>query len=230
MPDFNNKIVDLPELRDRLFVFHHRMHAGEILATMLKKYENTNTIILAIPAGGVPVGDAMASILKLPLNVAVVSKITLPWNTEVGYGAVAFDGTVGLNENFVKQLVLEDIEIKKGIENTQKKVQKRIEKFGLDKDPLNITNRPVILVDDGVASGFTVLVASKALKKIGCDELILATPTGSLDNLNLLKSQFSRIYCANIRSGHTFAVADAYQQWSDVSEDEVMDILKKRCY
>jgi len=230
MPDFNNKIVDLPELRDRLFIFHNRMHAGEILATLLKKYENTNAIILAITAGGVPVGDAMASILKLPLNVAVVSKITLPWNTEVGYGAVAFDGTVGLNENFVKQLVLEDIEIKKGIENTQKKVQKRIEKFGLDKNPLNITNRHVILVDDGVASGFTVLVASEALKKMGCDELILATPTGSLDNLNLLKSQFSMIYCANIRSGHTFAVADAYQQWSDVSEDEVMDILKKRCY
>ncbi|MGC9517044.1 MAG: phosphoribosyltransferase [Methanomicrobiales archaeon] len=224
----HDKIVDLPELRDKLFVFRDRDHAGEILATMLINFKETNAVVLAIPAGGVPVGDVVADKLNLPINVAVVSKITLPWNTEVGYGAVAFDGTVSINENLVKQVGLEKSEIKKGIEETLKKVNSRAKKFFMDKNPLNVDDRTVILVDDGVASGFTVLVAVEALKNLNCGEIILSVPTGSLDRLISIESKVNKIYCPNVRRRGLFAVADAYQYWSDVSEDEVINILKKR--
>ena len=94
-------VVDLPDLRDQLGVFLNRDHAGEILAGMLEVYSDSNAMVMAVPAGGVPVAKVLAEHLNLPLDIAVVSKITLPWNTEVGYGAVAFDGTVRLNNDLV---------------------------------------------------------------------------------------------------------------------------------
>ena len=81
-------VVDLGPLRGKSRVFHNRSHAGTVLARMLEEYRGTDAMVLAIPAGGVPVGAAAARRLHLPLDVAVVSKITTPFNTEVGYGAV----------------------------------------------------------------------------------------------------------------------------------------------
>ena len=88
LPD---NLVNLPEFFDKVRVFRDRQHAGEILADMLREYGSSDAIVMAIPAGGVPVGKVLAEKLNLPFDLAVVSKITLPWNTEAGYGAVAFD-------------------------------------------------------------------------------------------------------------------------------------------
>ena len=82
-------VVDLPDLRDQVAVFRNREHAGEILAGMLEVHSHGEAMVMAVPAGGVPVAKVLAGQLNLPLDIAVVSKITLPWNTEVGYGAVA---------------------------------------------------------------------------------------------------------------------------------------------
>ena len=84
-------VVDLPELRHGIAVFRDRHHGGEILAGMLREYGGSDAIVMAIPAGGVPVAKVVAVKLNLSLDLAVVSKITLPWNPEAGYGAVAFD-------------------------------------------------------------------------------------------------------------------------------------------
>jgi predicted phosphoribosyltransferase len=100
------QIFELSKFRDQVCVFRDRAFAGKVLADMLKEFRNRNAIVMAIPAGGVAVGAVIAKELNLPLDVAVVSKITLPWNSEAGYGAVAFDGTVKLNQEFLSHLNL----------------------------------------------------------------------------------------------------------------------------
>lgn len=222
-----DNFFDLPELRNQAGVFHDREHAGEVLSKMLEQYKNSDAVVFAIPAGGVPVGAAAAKNLQIPLDVAVVSKITLPWNREAGYGAVAFDGTVRINQNIVSRTGLSENEIEKGIQKTLDKVKKRVMEFRKVKSPVQVEKRAVILVDDGIASGFTMLVAVEALKNYGADEIIIAVPTGHWDAVKHIVLNVEAVYCANLRSGWAFAVADAYMKWSDVTEDEVVQILKK---
>lgn len=227
MEAFSDNFFHIPKLRNQAGVFRDREHAGEVLSKMLEQYKNSDTVVFAIPAGGVPVGAAAAKNLQIPLDVAVVSKITLPWNTEAGYGAVAFDGTVRINRNIVSRTGLGENEVEKGIEKTLNKVKKRVMKFQKVKSPIQVERRAVILVDDGIASGFTMLVAVEALKNSGADEIIIAVPTGHWDAIKHIVPNVESVYCANLRSGWAFAVADAYMNWSDVTEDEVIQILKK---
>jgi predicted phosphoribosyltransferase len=218
-------VVDLPELRDRIAVFRNRDHGGEILAKMLTDYTGGDATIMAIPAGGVPVAKVMAERLNLPLDLAVVSKITLPWNTETGYGAVAFDGTVRLNGNLVARFGLTGEQIQEGIDKTSQKVAKRVENLRGSGVWPGFSGREVILVDDGLASGFTMLVAVEALKNSGVDGLNVAVPTGHESSVRRIASEVDRLYCANIRGGYRFAVAEAYIKWSDVGEGEVASLL-----
>ena len=226
MVSISDNFFDLPELRNRASVFKDREHAGEVLSEIMKQYKSSDAVVFAIPAGGVPVGATIAENLQIPLDVAVVSKITLPWNTEAGYGAVAFDGTVRINRNIVSRTGLSEGEIENGIEKTLNKVKKRVMMFREGRPPLQVRGRPVILVDDGIASGFTMLVAVEALKKSGADQVIIAVPTGNWQAIENVVPNVEALYCANLRSGWTFAVADAYVNWSDVTEDEVIEILK----
>jgi putative phosphoribosyl transferase len=218
-------VVDLPELRDRTGVFRDRAHGGEILAQMITDYTDRDVIIMAIPAGGVPVAKIMAKQLNLPLDLAVVSKITLPWNTEAGYGAVAYDGTVRLNNDLVARLRLTEEQIQHGIDKTLKKVENRMKRLRGTGSLAGFTGRKAILVDDGLASGFTMRVAIEALKKTGVGGLNVAVPTGHESSIERITGEVDTLYCANIRSGFSFAVADAYLKWSDVSEEEVAAIM-----
>lgn len=217
---------DLPELRDRPHVFRDRAHAGEVLAGMLESWRGGDAWVLAIPAGGVPVAAALCRILALPLGVAVVSKITPPWNTEVGYGAVAFDGTVRLNRALVARFGLEASEVERGIEATRSKVRRRAAELRGEVEPAAIAGRDALLVDDGLASGFTLRVAIDALRPLAPRRLAVAVPTGSPGPLASLAALADELYCANVRGGPGgFAVADAYERWSDVEEDEAAAIL-----
>ena len=146
-----DNLVDIPELRNVVNIFNDREHAGVVLSEILSEYKNTNSIIFGIPAGGVPVAALLASTLNLKLDLAVVSKITLPWNTEAGYGAVAFDGSVLLNDKMLVEQGLSEMDIKNGIEKISKKVQMRFKKLRGDKPFPNIKSIDSILVDDGIA-------------------------------------------------------------------------------
>ena len=220
-------ISERPELRDRTRVFRDRQHAGEVLAEMLGSYSKTDALVLAIPAGGVPVAAAIAKRLQIPLDVAVVSKITLPWNTEAGYGAVAFDKTMRLNEDLVAHLGLTKGQIQEGIEQTTQKVLRRVKRFRGDRPFPDLTKRRAILVDDGLASGFTMLVAIEALRKAGARHICVAVPTGHGSSLPRMASEVEALYCANIRGGFSFAVADAYEAWTDVTEEEAIALYKR---
>ena len=193
------KIVEIADLRDQVRIFRNRDHAGRVVAEMLEGYRETDTTILAIPSGGVPVAVAVAEQLDLPLEVTVVSKITLPWNTEAGYGAVAFDGTVRINEELLPHLRLTEQQMAEGLEKTRQKVQRRVKKFRGDQPWPDLSRRTAVLVDDGLASGFTMLVAVEAVRRLRPREIIIAVPTGSADRLRKVAREVDALYCANIR-------------------------------
>ena len=220
------KIYELPKLRNRVRVFRDRASAGKVLAGMLEEYRGGRAVVMGIPAGGMAVAVEISRELTLPLDIAVVSKITLPWNSEAGYGAVAFDGTVMLNEQLLSRLNLSDQEINTGIKRTTQKVLRRVSMFRGDR-PLPHFHRPIILVDDGLASGITLRTAIKALRQAGATNVILAIPTAHLESIQLILEEVEAIYCPNIRSGLSFAVADAYEQWSDLDEQEVLGLLQE---
>jgi predicted phosphoribosyltransferase len=218
-------VVERPELRNRVRVFRDREHAGEVLAEMLEEYRGADAIVLAVPAGGVPVGSVVARELRLSLDVAVVSKITLPWNTEAGYGAVAFDGTVRINRGLAARVGLGEDEIHGGVERTQNRVERRVARFRGDRPWPELGGRPVVLIDDGLASGFTMLTAVEAVTGAGADRVVVAIPTAPDDTVDRLAKRVEVVYCANVREGRPFAVAEAYHQWSDVDEETAITIL-----
>jgi putative phosphoribosyl transferase len=218
-------VVDLPELREKLGVFEDRNDAGLKLAEMLKDYKDSSAVVFAVPAGGVPVAAALAERLNLSLDVAVVSKITLPWNTEAGFGAVAFDGTVRLNNQMLGRIGLTEQQVRQRIKFTTTRVQKRFKELRGAEPMPDLSGGKVFLVDDGIASGFTFRVAVEALSNFGADEIIAAVPTGHAHALQAVAAQVQAVYCANVRGGWSFAVADAYQRWSDVDDADVLQIL-----
>ncbi len=220
-------VIDRPDMRDKIHVFADRKHAGEILGGMLQAFQGSNAILLGIPAGGLPVAVVIREKTGVQLDVAVVSKFTLPWNTEAGYGAVAFDGTVRLNKAMLAQIHLDESQIQEGHNKTLNKVKRRIKVLRGDRPLPNLADRGVLLVDDGLASGFTMLVAIEAVRKAGAASITVAVPTGHLESILRIVERVDAVYCPNIRSGMRFAVADAYKQWSDVTEEALLGLLKE---
>ena len=225
MPKTVGRIIELTYLHDGVRVFEDREAAGKVLAGLLETYRETGALVLGIPAGGVSVGAVIARTLGLELDVAVTSKITLPWNTEMGYGAVAFDGTVLLNEEVLAGLGLTDRQVQEGIEKTRAKVARRLRLLRGDRPPPAVAGRTCILVDDGLATGSTMRVAAMVLQRAGAGNLVVAVPTGHVRAVLRLARHADVVYCANVRSGQAFAVADAYHHWYDVSEAEAAEVL-----
>jgi putative phosphoribosyl transferase len=219
-------VHDRPELRQRTHVFRDRADAGRILAGMLAGFRGTDALLLAIPSGGVPVAATIATTLGLALDVAVVSKILLPWTSEAGYGAVAFDGSVLVDARAAARFGLSESDVREGTEAARSKVLRRLALLRADR-PLELAGRTVILVDDGIAAGSTLRAAVGALRGQGVGRLIVAVPTGHGRTLRDLAGAVDALYCANVRQGTSFAVADAYQAWRDVTEDEVVETLRQ---
>jgi predicted phosphoribosyltransferase len=222
------RIIEDPAFRERVFVFRDRVEAGKLLAEKLREYAGKgNVIVLAVPAGGVPVGYAVAKELAIPMDLAVVRKVQIPWNTEAGFGAVTWDGETVLNEPLVEQLGLTREEIEGSISKTRRIIQERLRKFRGYRPMPHLRDKVVILVDDGLASGFTMLAAARSARKRTPEKVIVAVPTASLGAVELLAPEVDEIVCLNIRSGPSFAVANAYESWYDLTDEEVIRILEK---
>ncbi len=222
------RIIEDSAYRERVFVFRDRVEAGRLLAEKLQEYAGKgNVILLAVPAGGVPVGHAIAKKLDVPMDVVVVRKVQIPWNTEAGFGAVTWDGELVLNEPLVERLGLTREEIEQSISKARTVIRERLRKFRGDKPMPHLRDKVVILVDDGLASGFTMLATARSARKKTPEKIIVAVPTASLGAVELLAPEVDEIVCLNIRSGPSFAVADAYENWYDLTDEEVIRILKK---
>ena len=220
-------VTENSELRNRSAVFADRTDAGKQLAELMRRWRKRDAIVAAIPAGGVPVAIAVSQELGLPFDVLVVSKMTLPWNTEAGYGAMAADGTVQVNQALVASTGLDNDAVENGIEVTRKKVAQREQRYRELVPQHTFQDKSVILVDDGLASGFTMRVAIESTRNRKAEKVIVAVPTGHNTAIERVAKDCDQLYCANIREGFRFAVADAYQHWADVSETEVVNLFKQ---
>lgn len=221
------RIHEIPGLRDRARVFRDRTHAGFVLAGMLEAFRGSDALVLAIPAGGVPVGAALALSLGLPLDVAVASKILLPWTTEAGFGAVAFDGGTWIDADAANRFGLSQAAVETATREAREKVKRRTQRFRGERANPALEGRVVILVDDGIAAGSTMRAAGAAVRRLGAGRVIVAVPTGPWSSLVDLRNDLDGLYCANVRTGHRFAVADAYEAWCDVAEDEALAALRQ---
>ena len=222
------KIVEEPTYRERVFVFLDRLQAGRLLADKLREYAGKeNVVLLALPAGGVPVGYVVAKELNISMDVIVVRKVQIPWNTEAGFGALTWDGEAVLNQSLVKHLGLKREVIEESISETRRIIQERLGKFRGDKPMPDLGGKVVILVDDGLASGFTMLAATRSSRRKQPKKTVVAVPTASMGAIKLLAPEVDEIVCLNIRSGPVFAVADAYKNWYDLTDDEVIKILER---
>ena len=222
-----HRIIEREDLRNRAHVFRDRAHAGAVLAEMLAPSfdRRPHAMVLAIPAGGVPVAAPIAQRLALPCDLAVVSKITLAWNTEAGYGAVAFDGSAYLNDAFVRRIGLSEADVETGVARTREKVVRRNAALRENRSYAAVTGADVVLVDDGLASGFTLRAAVAAVRATGAASISVAVPTAHESSARAITASVEGFYCPNVRSGHSYAVADAYKKWSDVDEETVRAIL-----
>jgi predicted phosphoribosyltransferase len=221
------EIVDESTFRNRTHVFNDRLQAGELLAKKLEEYKGKeDAYILAIPAGGVQVAFIVAKRLKIPLDLAVTRKLHVPWNKEVGFGAISWNGTMFLNEPLIASLGLTRDDIDRCVVEEKEVIRRRLKKFRGDKPFPDLKDKTTIIVDDGLASGFSMLTTLKTIEQMGVKEAIVAVPTAPISAINLVRPHADRVVCLNIRSGPIFAVADAYKEWYDLEDEDVMDLLR----
>lgn len=219
-------IIEDKFLRSKVRVFGDRQEAGRLLASKLSSYRKQKAIVLAIPSGGVPVGLEIALELSLPFDLIITRKILIPGTTEAGFGAISLEGEVFLNEVLVEQLNLTPEEIQQRTEWTKEGIEERNRNFRAGRSFPDIANMIVILVDDGLASGYTMLASINLIKRKGSKEIIVAVPTAPMGSIRLIEPYVDKIFCLNIREGLYFAVADAYETWYDLSDTEVLQYLE----
>jgi putative phosphoribosyl transferase len=219
------RLVENISFRNRLKVFKDRNEAGRLLGEQLLQYRRSDGLILGIPSGGIPVASEIEKALHLPMDLIIVRKIQLPHNPEAGFGAMGPDGEILLNEKLLKQIDLSEEEIDNQIRKTKDTIEKRDEIFRGKKPFPNLTDKIVIVVDDGLASGYTMFAAIKFLKRKIPRKIIVSVPTGSEKTVDFILPYVDELVCLNVRSGFPFAVADAYKNWYDLTDDEVLNII-----
>lgn len=203
-----------------------RADAGERLAEVIAQEPPPQPAVLAIPRGGVPIGATVARCLSCPWDVVVVRKLALPWNPEAGFGAVAVDGTTVLNQEFLRRAGLspEAVERIKARALEEAGRRDRIYRAGRPLPPL--AGYSVILVDDGLASGYTVLAAAEFAKKSGPREVVVAAPVASISAVELLQPRVDRVVVLHVSHQRDFAVASFYQDFTQLTDEGVVATLR----
>jgi predicted phosphoribosyltransferase len=222
-----DRIITDETLRNKIRVFKDRSEAGRILAGKLEGYKGIDAVLFAIPSGGVPVAAVAGNSLNIPLDLLLVRKIQIPWNTEAGFGALDPDGNVIFNEELLKGLRLTREEVESQIEKTREVLSERERLFRGGREFPFIKGRTVIIVDDGLASGHTMISALRFVRKRDPGRVIIAVPTGPLRTITAIAPEVDAVVCLNIRSGISFAVADAYRNWYDVTDEEVISLINE---
>jgi len=224
-------VTDELSLRNRKHVFRDRVQAAEVMSDKLRRYSASETCILAIPSGGIPVACTVSEKLGFPMDLVLVRKIPVPWNPEAGFGAVTGDGATVLNDDLVRKLGLSEEEVATLASRVVSIIKDRAKKFRSTARSKSLKNKTTIITDDGLASGYTMLAAIKSVRKGQPKQVVVAVPTASTSALRLVAPLADRVVCLNIRDEPIYAVADAYQNWHDLSDEEVLTYLNhaKRC-
>jgi putative phosphoribosyl transferase len=204
--------------------FENRIAAGKALAAELKKREYVDVLVLGIPRGGVVVGKVVKDELGGELGIIVTKKIGFPGNPEYGIGAVAEDGTIVLSEAGKKNKSVTEEYLQKESEKQRAEIKRRQGSYGYHL-PEDLSSQTVIVVDDGIATGMTVIAALRFLRNKNPKRLILAVPVAPADIIEKLKDEADEVICLTVPR-FFYAVGQFYRDFSQVEDDEVVDNLK----
>jgi len=211
-------------------VFTDRIEAGQMLGAELKKLDDTectgsNAVVLALPRGGVPVGYEVAKALGAGLDVFVVRKLGAPMQPELAMGAIASGGVCVMNEEAVRALRITEAEVERVIAEETRELERRELAYRGDQPPLDVTGRCVLLVDDGVATGYTMRAAVEALRKRHPEKIVVAVPVAAQSTCIELQRHADSVVCLMTPIDFA-AVGQWYRRFDQTSDDEVRRLLE----
>jgi len=208
-------------------IFENRYDAGRQLATWLTEYQNRSAVVLAIPNGGVLVGLGVALALNADFNIIISRKIPLPLSPEGGFGAVTDDGTTILNEDMVKRFNLSQQQINYQVSQVRAAIRQRSLLYHGKRPPSLVKDKTVLIVDDGLASGYTMMAAVESIRYRQPREIIVAVPVASAAALPKVEKIANRVVACVSGFGLEFYVSDFYHYWHEPSDEEVLQCFKE---
>ncbi|MFJ8074545.1 phosphoribosyltransferase [Streptomyces sp. NPDC096176] len=211
-------------------LFHDRREAGRELAGLLARRLDEGTLgspfVLALPRGGVPIGDEIARALGAPLDVVVARKIGAPYNPEVGVGALAGEGPPLFDERTLAMLDLTADRLAPQVARERTEMHRREDLYRGGRPAPEVSGRTVVVVDDGLATGVTARAALRAVRGMGPGRLLLAVPVGSQEAAEALTAEADEVLCPH-RPSLFHAVGQWYEDFDQVGDEEVVAILRR---
>ena len=206
-------------------IFQNRIEAGKKLSHKLSKYQATkNLIVLGIPRGGIIVGKQLSQALDCPLDIIVTKKIGAPGNPELAIGAVGAIGKPVIDEELAVRVGADEKYLKSQIAKLRTEVDRRIKEYHGDKPPLELKNKVVIITDDGVATGATMMAAIEITRQQNPKKIIVAVPVIAKDTLEKIEKLADEVVYLDAPEMF-FAVGQFYQDFSQITDEEVRKIL-----
>lgn len=209
-------------------LFRDRRDAGRRLAGELAKFVGRDPVVLALPRGGVPVGFEIADALHAPLDLVLVRKIGAPDQAELAVGAVV-DGArpeIVLNFDIVQELGLSEAWLKEAAAHQLAEIERRRRAYLGDRPPVALEDRPVIVVDDGIATGATMAAALQAIRRAGPARLVLAVPVAPPDGIERLRPAVDEVVC--LATPREFAaIGMFYEDFAQLADHDVVDLLRR---
>jgi len=207
--------------------FADRAEAGRLLAAELVAYKlQGDVVILALPRGGLPVGLEVAKALAVPLDVVIVRKLGVPWRPELAMGAIASGSFQTLDEELVRALRIPRDEIDAVIARERAEVARREKLYRRGRRALDLHGRTVVLVDDGLATGSTMLVAANYVRSLKPRRMLIAVPVGSIQACERLRNEADDCIC--LATPEPFAaVGQWYADFRQVTDAEVQRFLER---
>lgn len=208
-------------------IFENREQAGELLSEKLKNYKNNkDATVIGLARGGIVTAAAIAKNLNLPLDIIAPRKISSPVNPELAIGAITQDGQAVLDKDLINGMGITQSYIEKEIEKEKLEAQRRLKIYRAGKESLNLEDKIVILVDDGIATGSTIKAAIKSVKSQNAKNIIIAVPVAAKDIIDELKKEVDRVIC--IETPINFlAISMYYKYFSQTKDEEVKKIMSK---
>lgn len=205
--------------------FRDRRHAGISLSKALQQYTGAlDTLILALPRGGVPVAEEVAKALHLPLDVLLVRKLGVPGHDEIAMGAIAMAGVQVMNDEIVARFNVSDIAIDEVLAFETVELQRRNTLYRQNQLPPEVKGKTVIVVDDGLATGATMMAAVKALREMEVAKVVVACPVGAPATALKLNALADEVVCLHMPEPF-YGVGQWYIDFSQTSDQEVLDCL-----
>jgi putative phosphoribosyl transferase len=208
-------------------VFENRYDAGRKLAEKLYEYADKGVVVLGIPNGGVAVALGVALALNADLDLVISRKIPLPLSPEGGFGSVTDNGTTIFDEEIIKKAGLSQSQINYQVNQVRSDIRHRSLLYHADQPPVSITGRMVIVVDDGLASGYTMRAAVESLRHRNPKKIIAAVPVGPEPVIEALKKVADSVVTCVVGKEPKFYIADYYRSWHDITDAEVLHCLKE---